>query len=182
MSPMPIRTVLLLTGLALTGGWFLGTVTGPGRSPSSSAPSSGPRPLGVEGWRAPAPFREQLRLKLANQPSSPQPSRNPFVFGTERPRSVVPSRGGAELTRENVAEPEPAPELPRGPVLSLSGIASDEQDGTTVFTAIVTDGSQLHFLKVGDTLPGGLLSVVAVTESSVTLADDAGGERTLRLR
>lgn len=176
---MPLRTVTLLAGLALVGGWFLGTVAGPSRGPGGgSAQVGGPRPLGVERWQPPPPFKEQLQKKLAHQPRSPQPKRNPFVFQAAPSRPSSTERGNTA----SVVEPiEPVPEVPRGPVFSLSGIAADEQDGTTVFTAIVTDGSQLHFLKIGDTLPGGL-TVVRVTESKVTLADEAGGERTLSLR
>ena len=49
--------------------------------------------------------------------------------------------------------------------------------------AVWVDGQLLSLLnlKVGDTLPGGL-TVVGVTESTVTLADETGSERTLSLR
>ncbi len=180
MSPMPLRTVALLGSLALVAGWYLGTVTGPSRgSDSGAGQSSGPRPLGVERWQPPPPFKERLEKKLTNQPRSPQPKRNPFVFQpAPSSRSAAAARGNADAAAEPL-EPMAAP--PRGPVLSLSGIAADEQDGTMVFTAIVSDGSQIHLLKVGDTLPGGL-TVVGVTESTVTLADETGSERTLSLR
>lgn len=179
MSPMPLRTVALLGSLALMAGWYIGTVTGPGRGLESGAgKSSGPRPLGVERWQPPPPFKETLQKKLTNQPRSPQPKRNPFVF------QPAPSSRPAPAARGNTdaaAEPLEPVAAPRGPVFSLSGIAADEQDGTMVFTAIVSDGRQIHLLKVGDTLPGGL-TVVRVTESTVILADETGGERTLSLR
>jgi hypothetical protein len=48
------------------------------------------------------------------------------------------------------------------------------------YTAILHDGRDLVFVKRGDTLPGGFV-VVDVQESTVTLRDGSGGERTLRL-
>jgi hypothetical protein len=170
---------MLLAGLGLAGGWYLGTVAGPSRGPEpGSAQFGGPRPIGVERWQPPPPFKDRLQKRLAHQPQSPQPKRNPFVFEAAPSRPAPSERAGMD----SVVEPnEPVAEIPTGPVFSLSGIAADEQDGTTIFTAIVTDGSQLHLLKVGDTLPGGL-TVSRVTESTVTLTDEAGGEQTLRLR
>ena len=46
---------------------------------------------------------------------------------------------------------------------------------------MVNDGRSLLFVKRGDTLAGGFV-VAEVDDSSVTLRDSTGGERTLRLR
>ena len=169
---------MLLTGLALVGGWYLGSVAAPaGSRNTGGGQPSGPRPIGVESWAPSPPFRERLEKRLADRPRSPRPRRNPFVFQSAPARSP----GTAPAAGATAPEPEPpeaAPPVPRGPVYALSGIAADAQDGTTVLTAIVTDGAQLHFLSVGDTLPGGF-TVVGITESSVTLADEAGSQHTL---
>jgi hypothetical protein len=66
-------------------------------------------------------------------------------------------------------------------MFTLSGMASSEQGDAVEYTAIVSDGAGLHFVKRGDTLPGGY-TVVDVQETMVTLRDESGGERTLRLR
>ena len=46
---------------------------------------------------------------------------------------------------------------------------------------MVHDGRGLLYVQKGDTLPGGF-EAVDLQESSITLRDSAGGERTLRLR
>jgi hypothetical protein len=46
---------------------------------------------------------------------------------------------------------------------------------------MVHDGRGLLYVQQGDPLPGGF-TVVDIQESSVTIRDTVGGERTLRLR
>lgn len=168
---------MLLTGLALVGGWYLGTVAGPASSRNAGGgQSSGPRPIGVERWAPSPPFNERLEKRLADRPRSPRPTRNPFVFQPAPRLRGSTSAAGAPVPE--AGEPEAPPPVPRGPVYALSGIASDKQDETTVLTAIVTDGARLHFLSIGDSLPGGF-TVVGITESTVTLADESGSQQTL---
>ena len=76
--------------------------------------------------------------------------------------------------------PEPAPFVPPAPMFRLSGIASNQQDGTTVLTAIIIDNGVMVFAKTGDKLSNGHM-VVRVDEASVILADSAGITQTLRL-
>jgi acyl dehydratase len=66
-------------------------------------------------------------------------------------------------------------------LFTLAGMASNPLGDTVEYTAIISDGAGLHFVKPGDTLPGGY-TVVDVQETMVTLRDESGGERTLRLR
>jgi len=177
---MPLRTVMLLTALALAGGWYLGTVAGPASSRTAgSGQPSGPRPIGVEGWAPAPPFNERLERRLANRPRSPRPTRNPFVFQSAPSRYIASNPAGGEQVPDANGSDAVTP-MPRGPVYSLSGIAADKEGDETVWTAMVTDGAQLHFLSVGDSLPGGF-TVVGITESTVTLADESGGQRTLEL-
>ncbi len=75
--------------------------------------------------------------------------------------------------------PAPPPEPP-APVIKLSGIATSQQDGTAILTAIVIDNGRMVFAKAGDTLPSGML-VVRVDEGSITLADAVGVTQTIRM-
>ena len=64
---------------------------------------------------------------------------------------------------------------------TLSGIATNAGPDGPAFTAIISGGQGLLFVKLGDELPGGYV-VVDLQETTVTLKDASGGERTLRLR
>lgn len=182
MSAMQPRTVALIGALTLAAGWALGGRFGtpsPGDRPGGAA-SRGPRPLGVEQAVPTGPFTERLRKELARQPRSPRPSRNPFAFGASR--GPVPDTGRPAPTPAREDPPsEAAAPPPRGPLFTLAGMASNPLGDTVEYTAIISDGAGLHFVKPGDTLPGGY-TVVDVQETMVTLRDESGGERTLRLR
>ena len=70
---------------------------------------------------------------------------------------------------------------PAAPAFTLSGIATSTGPDGPAFTAIISGGQGLLFVKLGDELPGGYV-VADVQETTVTLKDGSGGERTLRLR
>jgi hypothetical protein len=184
MGGMQLRTAALVGVLGLGLGWAAGTRM-PSAVPADAQQgrrSSGPRPLGV-GQSVPAqPFTEQLRLRLERQPKALRPARNPFVFGARSaPAAAPPSAAGATTAPSVEVAPTEA-EAPRpGSEFRLTGMASTQGPDGPEFTAIVHDGRSLVFVKQGDTLPGGF-EIVDVQESSVTLRDSAGGERTLRLR
>lgn len=183
MNAMQPRTVALVAALTLGAGWALGERfgTGAGDRRAGAPESSGPRPLGVERSAPPAAFTERLHRKLDQLPSPPRATRNPFVFGA--------SRGPATGTPALPA-PAPVPDAPSrdgvvaaplGPTFTLSGMAATGQGAAVEYTAIVSDGAGLHFVKRGDPLPGGY-TVIAVAETTITLRDSSGSERTLRLR
>jgi hypothetical protein len=171
--------VVLIGSISLAAGWIGGTMTSPAPQEAPGAQRrSGPRPLGVSGTKA-APFTEQLRRKLDEQPRSPVPGRNPFVFGSRRPSVSAPSSRAEAREVEPEAPPAPAPP-PRFPVFKLSGIASSEKDGTVVLTAIVIDNGSMVFAKAGDKLSGGH-SVLRVEEKAIVIVDAAGVEQIVRL-
>lgn len=183
MSGMSLRTVALVGTLSLAAGWMAGSQTAQPSVPSSGAAvSSGPRPLGVESSPAVpvAPLTRDLRLRLDQLPNPPQPGRNPFRF---RPAAPLSGRaraadygpgGGAEAV-------EAAPEVEAVSFrLTLAGIATEQADEGPRYTAMVNDGTSLLFILPGDAVPGGYVAV-AVSETSLTLRDAAGGERILRL-
>lgn len=183
MNAMQPRMVALIATLTLGAGWVLGGRFSPGageRTGGGGQPS-GPRPLGVEQSMPPAAFTDRLRLKLGQLPVPPRATRNPFVFGAGRgPVTASPGRSAAPPVPD-----EPSPDrvvpAPPGPTLTLSGMAATRQGDTVEYTAIVSDGAGLHFVKRGDPLPGGY-TVTDVQETTVTMRDMSGGERTLRLR
>jgi len=183
MGGMQVRTAALIGLLGLGLGWALGggLQTSPGTDARQGRGSSGPRPLGVPQTAEISPLTEQLRLKLDKQPRAPRPARNPFVFGGRRaPAALTPQTREDRAARESVAEAVVEPPRP-GAQLRLTGMATAKGVDGPELTAMVHDGQSLLFVKRGDTLPGGF-EVVDIQESSVTLRDSTGGERTLRLR
>jgi hypothetical protein len=183
MGGMQWRTVTLVGALSLAIGWAMGGGLASQRSGSQPrANGRGARPLGVEQSKDTAPLTRQLRLKLDQQPARPQPFRNPFVFGS-RPPAAAPASRPSPATADPVADAADAdaPERPVAPAFTLSGMASTESPDGPAFTAIISNGQGLLFVKVGDSLPGGYV-VADVQENMVTLKDSSGGERTLRLR
>ncbi|MCC7125076.1 MAG: hypothetical protein IT178_09515 [Acidobacteria bacterium] len=181
---MQWRLVALVGILGLSAGWGLGDRIGAAREARNQQErAAGPRPLGVE---VPvAPRAQELRLRLQRPVEAPSPTRNPFVFGgrTARPSAslsggtVAPGNAASDAAATDadaVLVPNP------GPVLSLSGIATERSGEAAVLTAMISDGQTLHFVKAGDALPGGY-TVVAVSATQVTLRD-ASGDTTLKLK
>jgi hypothetical protein len=62
------------------------------------------------------------------------------------------------------------------PVFTLAGIGIDGD----VRTAILTDGQDVHLMKIGERLGG--YEIVEISDNSVTLAEAAGLRWVLRLR
>lgn len=180
VTAMAPRTVLLIGAISLTAGWLVGTSTSSSRQ---DAPVVGqrsvPRPLGRPANVA--PLTRQLRERLDSQPvRTPSPGRNPFVFGARQPSAPSRHREGAAATPAEAPPPAPFPIEPPPPQFRLSGIASSQQDGVAVLTAIVNDNGTLAFVKTGDKLSNGF-SVVRVDETAVVIVDAAGVTQTLRL-
>jgi hypothetical protein len=179
MEAVQPRLVGLIAALSLAAGWLVSTAVSQNSASQPPAGVSGPRPLGRQD--APAPYTQQLRLKLQEHPRSPSPGRNPFVFGARRPTPAPVAR-----PRQPESESSPvdaAPVAPIAPFLrfDLSGVAMSRQDGAEVFTAIVNDNGTLAFVKAGDALSNGY-KVVRVEETAVIIVDASGVERTLRLK
>lgn len=167
----------LFIASALVAGWLIGTATSQ-EAPATAPPRLQPRPLGSNAPSV-APYTQKLRDRLKEQPSTPQRGRNPFTYGSRTP---FPSAGSSR--RAAGAEPEPPPPPmpaePAAPRFKLSGIASSQEGGTSVLTAIVSDGGVMVLARVGDKLPSGS-TVVRIDETSITLADPDGVTQTIRL-
>jgi hypothetical protein len=124
------------------------------------------------------PHADKLR-ELLSTPATPQRGRNPFVYG---PRTTT-VRDHQQHGDEAVAPAQVAPAIPPPPpppIFRLSGIASNNENGVAVLTAIVIDNGVMVLVKAGDKLSNGY-SVVRVEEMSVTLIDLNGITETLRL-
>jgi hypothetical protein len=172
-------TVLLIGALSLAVGWYAGSSGSSNQLTQDAAatrPRTGPRPLGSSVNAAPLTRKLQERLDT-QPPRTPAVGRNPFVFGSRRAPSVV--RQAEEPMAAAVAA-APVPVVPPAPQFKLSGIASEQQDGATVWTAILIDNGSLAFVKAGDRLSNGY-SVVRVEETGVVIVDAAGITQTLRL-
>lgn len=166
----------LFIASALVAGWLIGTVTTQ-EAPATAPSRVPPRPLGSNAPSV-APYTQKLRDRLKEQPSTPQRGRNPFTYGS---RSPFPAAGSSR--RAASVEPDPAPPpMPaeRAPRFKLSGIASSQDGGASVLTAIVSDGGVMVLARVGDKLPSGC-TVVRIDETSITLADPDGVTQTIRL-
>ena len=181
---MDKKLIALVGAAGIAAGWLMGSSVS--QSPSS-APSAttearrGPRALGSTAPREPlAPYTEQLRLKLQEQPRSPSSGRNPFVFGSRRAAPAMTVRSPRAEAPEVPAAPEPPPQPPK-PRFQLTGMASNQKDGVTTWTAIILDGNGLLFVTAGDKLSGGYL-VTKIQEGAVTIMDPSGVEQVLKLR
>jgi hypothetical protein len=178
------KKVLALVGAAgIAAGWLMNASVSqspvPPTNPAGSARRD-PRPLGSAAKEPPATYTEQLRLRLHEQPRSPSPGRNPFVFGSRRPAPSMASRASRTEARPEEQPPSP-PAVPEGPRIQLSGIASNQANGATTWTAVIVDNGQLVFVSVGDKLSGGY-TVTKVDETSAAVADAKGIEIVLRLK
>jgi len=174
------RTVGLIVAAALATGWLMG-----GGATSQEPPvdrgrgQSSVRPLGTSPTPV-APYTNKLRERMKDQPATPERGRNPFVYGPRGGSRPSMSGRASRSAEPEAAMPTIAPLVPPAPMFRLSGIASNQQDGTTVLTAIIIDSGVMVFAKTGDKLSNGHM-VVRVDETSVILADSAGVTQTLRL-
>lgn len=163
-----------MVAAAVAAGWLGASLAQPPAAGQSPSNPTGPRPIGSP---AAVPRAETLRDRVV-APPLPSRGRNPFVFGTRATNAPTPLRGRPEAPIEEPALSAEA--LPPMPVFKLSGIASTEDGGATVLTAILNDNGALVIAKAGDKLSNGY-SVLRVDEMSVTLTDANGITQTIRL-
>lgn len=183
---MDKKLIALVGAAGIAAGWLMGSSVSQSPSPSASAPSGaqvrrGPHALGTAPREPVAPFTEQLRLKLQEQPRSPSPGRNPFVFGSRRAAPSMAPRRTRDEAPEVSAAPESTPLSAPKPRFDLTGMASNQKDGVTTWTAIIVGSNGLSFVTAGDKLSGGYL-VTKVEEKSVTIMDPTGVEQILKLK
>ena len=171
------KTVALSGVACLSIGWLAASLLSPpvARLQARPVPRAG-RPTTPS--TAADVFSETLRLKLERSTSAPISRRNPFVFGT-RERAVA-----STLTERRAESDEPAA-APAAPVIvappyRLAGLAATAGPDGEVRTAVLSDGTTVHLVKVGDRVGGYLVSAIA--GDAVTLTDASGAEFVIRLR
>lgn len=158
MDIMPLRTVALVAAVCVTIGWLLAATLTPPVARLQSLPDRQPRQASEQ-----APFTEQLNLRLRDAPPPPTTGRNPFSFGERARREPT---APAVVTDVAAGPPAAIDVPPSGPAYQLSGIGITGD----VRTAVLTDGRDVHIVKVNDAI--GVYTVVEITESTVTLAAD----------
>lgn len=181
LKDMPPKTVAVLGAVCLTTGWLLASMLAPPVAKLQTLPerrSSRPAATAVEPTAA---FAEQLHWRLQQAPVAPVPRRNPFTFGgkTRSSAGVAGQPAAAAVPAGAAPVLEVAP-VPSGPIFSLAGIGSTSSADGVLLTAVLSDGNTVHLVNAGQTIAG--YKIVTVTEDSVTLADAAGQQTTLRLR
>jgi hypothetical protein len=174
---MPPKTVALIGAGCLTTGWLLASLLTPPVAKVQALPErrANPQPASTQDVE---PFVEQLRPRRSEAVIASTPRRNPFVFA-DRTRPVE------DATRSSPTSPpvpmeQPAVAVPVGPIYSLSGIGTSETAQGIVRTAVLSDGTTVHLVKVGETVGG--YTVVEISDVAATLADSSGIRHSLRLR
>ena len=168
------RAIGLMVATAVGAGWLGASLMRPEPVAQSSTVSPSRRPVESRA----VPRADKLRELLATPPL-PSRGRNPFVYGPRVPIARDHQQHGDEGVAPAPVVPA-APLAPPAPVFKLSGIASNNENGAAVLTAIVIDNGTMVFVKAGDKLSNGY-SVVRVDEMSVTIVDATGITETLRL-
>jgi hypothetical protein len=176
---MPPKAVALIAALCLTTGWLLASVLIPPVARLQALPERRP-PRPAAETPAPPPYSEQLKLRLKEAPLPPTPRRNPFLFGSQQRVRPPKSSGPSQQAQTVLAEPPVAAPAVSAPPFLLSGVATTDTAEGPIRTAVLSDGTTVHLVKVGDSIRG--YSVSAVTADAVTLVSPAGTRHILQLR
>lgn len=176
---VPPKTLALVGAVCLTIGWLLASVLAPPVAKLQTLRERRATLPVAAADETPSAFAEQLHWKSQQAPLAPTTRRNPFIFGS-RTRALDPTtlaqapRGEAPIVERAVETPVV------GPTYSLSGIGVSETTTGQVRTAVISDGSTVYVVKVGDSIGG--YHVAEVTNDSVTLTDASGVQSVVRLR
>lgn len=176
---MPPKLVAMIVAAALTTGWLLASIVSPPVAELQGLADREERRAPAQEPRGETPFTAQLHLKLQAVPEAPVPRRNPFVYGGASRRADA--RETARTDESATMPTELAPlAVATGPSLRLAGIGSTTTPAGPVRTAIVSDGTTVHLVKVGEVMRG--YAVIEITDDAVTIENAAGAQWTLRLK
>ena len=171
------KLVALVAAASVSVGWLLASVIVPPVAELQGLPARAePQPLTPRDQGV-APYTEQLHRKLQRAPLAPVTRRNPFVFAARStPAKTSSALAAPPPSRAEAADVTiPAAPIVTGPRLRLAGVGSTG----TVRTAVISDGANVHLVKVGETVNG--YAVVEITDDAVTIADASGAQWTLRM-
>ena len=175
---MPPKTVAVIGAFCLTTGWLLASLLTPPVAKSQALPERRDNPQPVSAQEI-EPFVEPLRLRRSEAVIASTPRRNPFVFGNRTRPADSATRSSSPAAPSAPIEPQ-AVAAPVGPIYWLSGIGVSETPQGIVRTAVLSDGTTVHLVKIGNTVGG--YTVVEITDVSATIADGSGTRYSLRLR
>lgn len=171
------KLVALIAASSALVGWLLASVISPPVAELQVLPERADRRGPEPPQQTTTTYSEQLHLKLLQAPLAPVPRRNPFRFAT---REASPSATTATPVREREAEGVATPALAAPavttPSLRLSGIGLTRG----VRTAVISDGTTVHLVKVGETVGG--YAVVEISADAVTIGDASGAQWKLRMK
>lgn len=172
------KVVALIAASSVSVGWLLASVIIPPVAKLQVLPDRAERRVPPPSQESTPTYNEQLHLRMQQAPLAPVTRRNPFVFGSRStsPSSPAPTGAPRESEADAPAAPSIVAPMVATPSLRLSGIGST--DG--VRTAIISDGTTVHLVKVGETVRG--YAVVEITEDAVTIADASGAQWRLRMK
>jgi hypothetical protein len=166
-SPMNWKSYTLASGAGLLATWF---AAAPSSMPERVPPA---QPSEASGVSAAASDIEQeasrLQARLQQESFYRAPARNPFRFVDRRATAALAAAAPLDETPPApvVAAPPPLP-------VKLAGIASDEEPGGTVRTAILSTPNGVVLARVGDEVMG-LFRLSSVDEDGVDLVTIADG-------
>ena len=171
------KLVALIAASSVSLGWLLASVIVPPVAELQVLPDREDRRRAEPPAQPATTYSEQLHLKLQQAPRAPVTRRNPFVFA---PRSTPPPSTTAATPREREPEGTQTPALIAPvaalPSLRLSGIGSTGG----VRTAVISDGTTVHLVKVGETVGG--YALVEISDDFVTIGDASGAQWKLRMK
>lgn len=178
MNPgMAPKSVGLIGAACLSAGWLVASLLTPPVARVQTLPERRTA-ASPQVDEVPATAALLLPLRTASTVAPPAARRNPFVYA----RSATPDSGGmravpgAPPRGADDSLPAPAGATAAAPQFTLSGIAATGD----VRTAVLSDGTTVHLVTVGQSI--GAYLVVAVSDDAVTLADAAGERFVIRLR
>lgn len=117
---------------------------------------------------------DRLKARLEEVTTYRQPARDAFQFG-------LPPRRVEETPKASAIEAPPVVAAPARPPYGLAGMATTEENGVTVRTAILSSLQGVSLVKEGETLETGY-RVTSISDEAVTLESTADGtQTTLRL-
>ncbi len=163
---MYLKSSALVSGVGLIAMYFV-TTPKPPAEPRPISRSAAAAQVQATGEIQELSVRLQARVRAES--AFREPARNPFRFSARAAAPAVPTATG-ETAPDVVAAPAP----PQVPMLSLIGIAADDVDGATQYTAIISTGQTVLLVRTGDAIGAGY-TVAKVEEGAVELTATADG-------
>ena len=151
---MTWKSTAVVSGAGLLSMWFAASPPAPipaTTSPATTQPSATAGTTGSDIEQQ----AERLQARVRRETDYREPSRNLFRFGpriVQRPAARAPAPSAPAPTNTTPEFIPPAPPPP--PLVSLSGVATDQAGDRTVRTAILSSPSGVLLVHEGDDVLG----------------------------